>query len=65
MDTESAAERQQNEILALESIYESDFYKVPPSTVWKGAPSLPEFTIRVRHPDPEYASKVFLTLNVK
>jgi eukaryotic translation initiation factor 2-alpha kinase 4 len=31
----------------------------------QGAPRLPEFIIRVRHPDPDSASKIYLHLHVK
>lgn len=32
---------------------------------WQGAPRLPEFIIRVYHPDPEHARKVSFHLHVK
>lgn len=31
----------------------------------QGAPRLPEFIIRVRHPDPDHASKIYFNLHVK
>ncbi|EKM52933.1 uncharacterized protein PHACADRAFT_259100 [Phanerochaete carnosa HHB-10118-sp] len=57
--------RQQEEITVLKSIYGEDFINCPPPKAWKGAPRLPEFIIRVRHPDPEHASKIFFNLHVK
>lgn len=57
--------RQQEEITALKSIYGEDFIDCPPPKAWKGAPRLPEFIIRVRHPDPEHASKIYFNLHVK
>ncbi|KAF8677870.1 hypothetical protein AX14_004754, partial [Amanita brunnescens Koide BX004] len=59
---ESAEELQQLEITALRSIYADDFIDCPPPTVWKGATRLPEFLIRITHPD---SSKVNLHLHIK
>ncbi|PFH46932.1 hypothetical protein AMATHDRAFT_7250 [Amanita thiersii Skay4041] len=58
-------ELQQLEITALKSIYDGDFIESPPPKAWKGAARLPEFIIRVPHPDPTHSHKVSLSLNVK
>ncbi|KAI0696604.1 hypothetical protein BC835DRAFT_1341525 [Cytidiella melzeri] len=58
-------DRQQTEIYALKSIYGNDFVECDPPKVWKGAPRLPEFVIRVRHPDPKHAEDTFFSLHVK
>ncbi|KAG6864912.1 hypothetical protein C0991_006441 [Blastosporella zonata] len=55
-------ERQDQEITALKSIYEEDFFETPPPKAWKAAARLPEFTIRVTHPIHD---KISLHLNVK
>lgn len=60
---ESQEERQQLEITALKSIYDNDFIECPPPKVWKGAPRLPEFIIKVSH--PEYANTVYFHLHTK
>ncbi|CCM05314.1 uncharacterized protein FIBRA_07528 [Fibroporia radiculosa] len=62
---ESQEERQQLEITALKSIYDNDFIECPPPKVWKGAPRLPEFIIKVSHPDPEHADKIYFHLQTK
>ncbi|TFY68401.1 hypothetical protein EVJ58_g1031 [Rhodofomes roseus] len=62
---ESQEERQQLEITALKSIYDDDFIECPPPKVWKGAPRLPEFIIKVSHPDPEHADKIYFHLHTK
>ncbi|TFK38831.1 hypothetical protein BDQ12DRAFT_605427 [Crucibulum laeve] len=65
----STEEQQQLEITALQSIYGDDFIECPPPKAWKvslrGATRLPEFIIRVSHPDTEHSSKINLHLNVK
>ncbi|KAF7974176.1 hypothetical protein HWV62_13309 [Athelia sp. TMB] len=62
---ESAEELQQQEITALKSIYDEDFYDSPPPKAWKGAMRQPEFIIKVRHPVPEHSEEIFYHLNVK
>ncbi|KZT06721.1 Serine/threonine-protein kinase [Laetiporus sulphureus 93-53] len=62
---ESTDERQELEITALKSIYAEDFVECPPPKVWKGAPRLPEFIIKVTHSDPEYADKIYFHLHTK
>ncbi|PCH37122.1 Serine/threonine-protein kinase [Wolfiporia cocos MD-104 SS10] len=62
---ESQEERQQLEITALKSIYDNDFIDCPPPKVWKGAPRLPEFIIKVSHPEPEHADKIYFHLYTK
>ncbi|KAI0083455.1 hypothetical protein BDY19DRAFT_998561 [Irpex rosettiformis] len=62
---DSQLDRQQTEIYALKSIYGNDFIECDPPTVWKGAPRLPEFIIRVRHPDQAHADATFFDLHVK
>ncbi|KDQ55382.1 hypothetical protein JAAARDRAFT_37399 [Jaapia argillacea MUCL 33604] len=62
---ESADERQHEEITVLQSIYAEDFLEVPPPKAWKGAARLPEFIIKVPHPDNTFASKVYFHLHVK
>ncbi|KZT71101.1 Serine/threonine-protein kinase [Daedalea quercina L-15889] len=67
---DSQEERQQLEITALKSIYDNDFIECPPPKVWKltpfqGAPRLPEFIIKVSHPDPEHADKIYFHLHTK
>ncbi|KAL1746128.1 hypothetical protein HDZ31DRAFT_81443 [Schizophyllum fasciatum] len=62
---EPADEAQQNELTALKSIYADDFIETATNNVWRGAAKLPEFTIRVRHPDPNHADQVFFNLHVK
>ncbi|KAI6046986.1 kinase-like domain-containing protein [Pisolithus marmoratus] len=60
---ETTEELQQLEITALKSIYDQDFFEPPPPRAWKGAARLPEFIIKVVHPDPYHASKVFFHLH--
>ncbi|KAK0506828.1 kinase-like domain-containing protein, partial [Armillaria luteobubalina] len=59
---ESTEELQKNELTALQSIYAEDFQLIPPSKAWKGAASLPEITICVRHPE---RANIGFDLNVK
>ncbi|KAK0199520.1 kinase-like domain-containing protein [Desarmillaria ectypa] len=59
---ESTEELQKNELTALQSIYAEDFQLIPPSKAWKGAASLPEISIRVRHPE---RANIGFDLNVK
>ncbi|KAF8345771.1 kinase-like domain-containing protein [Amanita rubescens] len=59
---ESTEELQKLEITALRSIYAEDFIDCPPPTVWKGATRLPEFLIKIAHPDSD---KVYLHLHTK
>ncbi|EKM74744.1 hypothetical protein AGABI1DRAFT_109872 [Agaricus bisporus var. burnettii JB137-S8] len=63
MDT--TEELQQLEITALKSIYEHDFIECPPPKAWKGAARVPEFIIKVRHPDSKHADKINFSLNVR
>lgn len=60
---ESTEELQKLEITALRSIYADEFIDCPPPKVWKGAGRLPEFIIRIGHPDA--AEKINLNLRVK
>ncbi|KAI0954220.1 hypothetical protein AcV7_007513 [Taiwanofungus camphoratus] len=62
---ESQEERQQLEITALKSIYDEDFIECPPPKAWKGAPRLPEFIIKVSHPEQEHANKIYFHLHIK
>ncbi|KAF8839726.1 Serine/threonine-protein kinase [Paxillus ammoniavirescens] len=62
---ETTEELQQLEITALKSIYDQDFFEPPPPKVWKAAARLPEFIIKVVHPDPCHASKVYFHLHTK
>ncbi|KAG0696775.1 hypothetical protein DFH29DRAFT_949716 [Suillus ampliporus] len=62
---ETTEELQQLEITALKSIYDTDFFEPPPPKAWKGATRLPEFIIKVTHPDPTHASKVYFHLHIK
>ncbi|KAF9457367.1 kinase-like domain-containing protein [Collybia nuda] len=62
---DSAEELQNLEITALRSIYAEDFIETPPPKAWKGAARLPEFIIRVPHPEPTHATKINFYLNVK
>ncbi|EIW85919.1 hypothetical protein CONPUDRAFT_114006 [Coniophora puteana RWD-64-598 SS2] len=64
---ETTEELQQLEITALKSIYDQDFIDPPAPKAWKvcGAARQPEFIIKVSHPDPVHASKVFFYLHVK
>ncbi|KAI5992946.1 kinase-like domain-containing protein [Pisolithus albus] len=62
---ETPEELQQLEITALKSIYDQDFFEPPPPRAWKAAARLPEFIIKVAHPDRDHASKVYFRLHVK
>lgn len=78
---ETTKELQQLEITALKSIYDQDFFEPPPPKAWKvrqcrvstrevlivpkTATRLPEFIIKVVHPDPLHASKVYFHLHTK
>ncbi|KAI9461114.1 hypothetical protein HD554DRAFT_2206776 [Boletus coccyginus] len=62
---ETTEELQQLEITALKSIYDQDFFEPPPPKAWKTAARLPEFIIKVVHPDPLHASKVYFHLHTK
>jgi len=77
----STEELQQLEITALRSIYAEDFIEGSPPKAWKvcslyasqdmcdaglqGAARVPEFIIRVHHPNPEHASRIGFSLNVR
>ncbi|KAH8096907.1 hypothetical protein BXZ70DRAFT_945142 [Cristinia sonorae] len=63
MDT--AEDRQQLEITALKSIYDENFIECPPPKAWKGATRVPEFIIRVHHPEEQYAARVCFDLHVR
>ncbi|CAL1710511.1 unnamed protein product [Somion occarium] len=65
MDSDSPEARQQLEITALKSIYDDNFIESPPPKAWKGAPRLPEFIIKVHHPDETYAEKIYFHLHTK
>ncbi|TFK91310.1 Serine/threonine-protein kinase [Polyporus arcularius HHB13444] len=56
---------QQQEITAIKSIFDEDFIESPPPKAWKGAARLPEFTIRVSHPNPNHARKLYFHLHTK
>lgn len=62
---DAAAAQQQEEIDALQSIYAHDFTLSKPSTVWKGAAALTEFSIRIKHPDAELEDRVAITLHAR
>ena len=78
---ETTEELQQLEITALKSIYDQDFFEPPPPKAWKvcrirvstsqvsivpkAAIRLPEFIIKVVHPDPIHAPKVYFHLHTK
>ncbi|TRM58463.1 hypothetical protein BD626DRAFT_573474 [Schizophyllum amplum] len=62
---EPVDEAQQNELTALKSIYADDFIESAASNVWKGATKLPEFSIRVRHPDSDHGDNIFFQLHVR
>lgn len=61
MDTTSS-EQQQQEITALKSIYADDFIECQPKA-WKGAARLPEFVLKITHPDTEHAAKIYVHLH--
>ncbi|KAG7085469.1 hypothetical protein E1B28_003030 [Marasmius oreades] len=61
---ESTEELQQNEITAVKSIYAEDYIETPPPKAWKGAARLPEFIIRVTHPNPDYVQKIFFHFHI-
>ncbi|KAF8483387.1 hypothetical protein DFH94DRAFT_307281 [Russula ochroleuca] len=56
------SEQQQQEITALKSIYAEDFVECQPRA-WKGAARLPEFIIKITHPDTEHATKIYFHLH--
>jgi translation initiation factor 2-alpha kinase 4 len=62
---ETTEELQQLEITALKSIYDQDFFEPPPPKAWKAAARLPEFIIKVVHPDPLHVHKVYFHLYTK
>ncbi|KIJ60152.1 hypothetical protein HYDPIDRAFT_139699 [Hydnomerulius pinastri MD-312] len=62
---ETTEELQQLEITALKSIYDQDFFEPPPPKAWKAATRLPEFIIKVVHPDPYHSPKVYFHLHIK
>lgn len=78
---ETTEELQQLEITALKSIYDQEFFEPPPPRVWRvcrccvsigrvlivpqGAARLPEFIIKVVHPDPLHAPKVYFHLHTR
>ncbi|KAI0635341.1 Serine/threonine-protein kinase [Trametes polyzona] len=55
-------DRQQEEITALQSIYDKDF-AVREAKAWKSAQRLAEFNIRVTHPQDEHAEHIFFSLH--
>lgn len=61
MDT-TLSEQQQQEITALKSIYADDFVECQPKA-WKGAARLPEFVLKITHPDTEHAAKIYFHLH--
>ncbi|KAI9457648.1 kinase-like domain-containing protein [Lactarius psammicola] len=61
MDT-TLSEQQQQEITALKSIYADDFIECQPRA-WKGAARLPEFVLKITHPDTEHAAKIYFHLH--
>jgi len=56
------SEQQQQEITALKSIYAEDFKECQPRA-WKGAARLPEFILKITHPDTEHATKIYFHLH--
>ncbi|RPD79604.1 Serine/threonine-protein kinase [Lentinus tigrinus ALCF2SS1-7] len=52
-------------LTSVQSIFDEDFIESPPPKAWKGAARLPEFTIRVTHPNPSHARKIYCHLNTK
>ncbi|KAI0066910.1 Serine/threonine-protein kinase [Artomyces pyxidatus] len=60
---ESTSELQQNEITVLKSIYAEDFIECPPRA-WKGAVKLPEFILKISHPETAHASKIYIHLHI-
>ncbi|EGN94241.1 hypothetical protein SERLA73DRAFT_126224 [Serpula lacrymans var. lacrymans S7.3] len=62
---ETTEELQQLEITALKSIYDCDFLEPPPPKAWKAAARLPEFIIKVPHPDPAHGLKIYFHLHTK
>ncbi|KAI0051565.1 Serine/threonine-protein kinase [Auriscalpium vulgare] len=59
---ESTLELQQLEITALKSIYAEDFIECQPRA-WKGAAKLPEFILKISHPDSQHAAKIYFHLH--
>ncbi|KAL1938729.1 hypothetical protein VTO73DRAFT_11332 [Trametes versicolor] len=55
-------DRQQEEITALQSIYDQDF-TVREAKAWKGAQRLAEFNIKVAHPQEEHAEHIYFYLH--
>ncbi|KAI0300075.1 hypothetical protein B0F90DRAFT_1817684 [Multifurca ochricompacta] len=55
-------EQQQQEITALKSIYAEDFRECQPKA-WKAAARLPEFIIKITHPDAQHAAKIYFHLH--
>ncbi|KZS96040.1 Serine/threonine-protein kinase [Sistotremastrum niveocremeum HHB9708] len=55
---------QQEEISSLKSIYDQDFIVCPPAKAWKGVAALPEFIIRVKHPDLELSERYQCHLHI-
>ncbi|KAH9956146.1 hypothetical protein BC827DRAFT_1139950 [Russula dissimulans] len=56
------SEQQQQEITALKSIYAEDFIECQ-HRAWKGAPRLPEFVIKITHPDTAHTTKIYFHLH--
>ncbi|EGN96497.1 hypothetical protein SERLA73DRAFT_162262 [Serpula lacrymans var. lacrymans S7.3] len=61
---ETTEELQQLEIIALKSIYDCDFFGVT-STQSLTAARLPEFIIKVPHPDPAHGLNIYFHLHTK
>ncbi|KAI0828484.1 Serine/threonine-protein kinase [Trametes gibbosa] len=55
-------DRQQEEITALQSIYDKDFV-IREAKAWKGAQRLAEFNIKVTHPQDEHAESFYFQLH--
>ncbi|KAF7299301.1 hypothetical protein MIND_00879100 [Mycena indigotica] len=60
---ESSEDLQNNELFALQTIYENDFIQAPPRA-WQGANHLKECTICIRHPHDAHKDKILFHLHV-
>jgi len=56
------SEQQREEITALKSIYAEDFIECQPRA-WKSASRLPEFIIKITHPDTAHTTKIYFHLH--
>ncbi|GJJ13244.1 hypothetical protein Clacol_007495 [Clathrus columnatus] len=62
--SQSPADKQQEEIEVLRSIFEDDFLPPPPKDNAWGVKGSPEFIIRVRHPEPQCSNTIYFDLHV-